>query len=647
MAENQKTYLFLTTPLDKNTRKFLLVNLEGEEGISELFLYRLTISTEDNNINMSKLLGEKITAVIEFYNGKKRFINGVVTRLIQAGNDHRHTTYYAEIRPWLWELSLVSDNKIFQNKSVSDIIKEVFRSNGFSDFQNKTNGNYPELEYCVQYMETSLDFVHRLMEEEGIFYYFEHSSQKHTLILADDMDVHKNCEGLEKAKMKITSTENDESITSCSLEKQLTSTSVSLNDYNFETPATKLLTKADSGNKPVYKVYDYPGKYSTESDGQTLAKIRSQQHTASSNLLKGTGNCRAFIAGYKFKLSGHDRKDINKDYVIGKLKIQVDQTTYSNSFTAFPSTVQFRPLPVTKKPKIYGTQTALVVGKSGEEIWTDEYGRIKVQFHWDREGKKDENSSCWIRVAQIWAGKNWGTLFTPRIGAEVIVSFLEGDPDKPIVTGTVYNGSQKVPYKLPSKKNISTFKTRSTKKGKAGNELRFDDTKDSEEIYIHAQKDMNQVIENERTVTINKSNDSLTIKEGDRAIKIEKGKETYEVKDTREVTVTGNETHNNKANFTHNVKGNYSLNIDGNFTIKVKGSISVKSDMDISTKAGTSISTKAGTSISNKAGTTFNNKASVSMTNDGGAQLTDKASAMVKIDGGGMVQAKGGIIKLN
>lgn len=639
MAEDQKTYLIVTTPLDESSRKFLLVNLEGEEGISELFFYRLTITTEDNNVDMSKLLGEKITAVIEFYNGKKRFINGIVTRLIQNGNDNRHTTYYAEIRPWLWELSLTSDNKIFQNKSVPDIIKEVFSTNNFSDFQDKTSGSYSEVEYCVQYMESSLNFVNRLMEQEGIFFYFEHSSGKHTLILADDMDVHKKCEGLDKAKMKITSAENDENIVSCSLEKQLTSTSVTVNDYNFENPTMKLLTEADSGNKPVYKIYDYPGKYNAESDGQSIAKIRSEQFTFTSDLLYGAGNCRAFTAGYKFELTGHDRKDINKEYVIEKLEIRVDQDSYTNSFSAFPSTVQFRPMEITPKPKIYGTQTALVVGKSGEEIWTDEYGRIKVQFHWDREGKKDENSSCWIRVTQIWAGKNWGTLFTPRIGTEVIVSFLEGDPDKPIVTGTVYNGGQKVPYPLPSKKNISTFKTRSTKEGDAGNELRFDDTKDNEEIFIHAQKDMNQVIENERTVTINKSNDTLTIKEGDRTITVEKGKETHEVKDTREVTVTGNETHNDKADFTHNVKGNYNLNIDGNFTIKVKGSVSVKSDMDISTKAGTS--------ISNEAGTTFDNKASVSMTNDGGAQLTDKASAMVKIDGGALIEAKGGIIKLN
>lgn len=639
MAENEKTYLYINSPLDSGERKFSLIHITGNENISGLFFYKLTLCSDDNSIDLEKLLGERITVIIELYNGKERYINGIISRIIQAGNETRHTTYYAEIRPWFWKLSLTTDNKIFQNKSVPEIIKEVFDTGSYADFEDKTTGQYTEREYCVQYMETTFNFISRLMEEEGIYYYFEHTNDKHNMIIADDMDNHKTCDGIDKAHMKITSAKNDETIVSCTLEKKLTTNTVAVNDYNFETPSTKLLSEVDSNKSSNYRVYDYPSKFTEEANGETIAKIRLEQYTLPSDVLKGISFCRGFMSGYKFNLTGHDRSDINKEYVINSLSISADQNSYTNNFTAFSSNVQYRPEIKSKKPKIFGSQTALVVGKSGEEIWTDEYGRIKVQFHWDLDGKKDENSSCWIRVAQIWAGKNWGTLFTPRIGAEVIISFIEGDPDRPIVTGTVYNGSQKVPYSLPSKKNISTFKTRSTKSGEAGNELRFDDTIDSEEIYLHAQKDINELIENERTCTIKESNDTLTINKGDRTIKVEKGKEVHEVKDTREVTVTGNETHIDKADFTHNVKGNYNLNIDGNFTIKVKGSISVKSDMDISSKAGTS--------ISNEAGTTFDNKASISMTNDGGAQLTDKASAMVKIDGGGLVEAKGGIIKLN
>ena len=647
MPENEIVYLYVTTPLDGGTRKFSLSYIEGSEYISDLFKYTLALTAQDSAVDFTKMLGQKVTVIIEFYNENKRYINGVVTKITQAGNENIHTTYFVEIKPWLWELTLTADSRIYQEKSTLEIIKSIFQEMGFTDFKDSTTQTYNARTYCVQYHESAFDFVNRLMEEDGIFYFFEHTDSAHTLILADDKDAHVSCPGLTEAKMQTSSFVNDEVIVSSFFEQQLTSNQYAVEDYNFEMPATDLLASAKVDNGNTYKVYEYPARYSESSDGEQISKKRLDSCMWNKKILKGESRCRAFIAGYKFKVTQHQRDDVNAEYVLNSLTISADQKKYTNEYEAFPADVQYRATRITPKPRIHGTQTALVVGKSGEELWTDKYGRIKVQFYWDQLGKKDENSSCWIRVAQTWAGKSWGALFTPRIGMEVVVSFLEGDPDQPLITGCVYNAAQTLPYTLPTDQNKSTILSRSTKSGSAGNEMRFDDTKDSEEFFMHAQKDMNIIVENERTSTIKESNETLLVQKGDRTVKVEKGKEIHEVQDTRSVTVTGNETHTDKADFTHKVTGNYTLNVDGNLTITVKGSISIKSDMDISEKAGTTFSTEAGTSISNKAGTTFDNKASVAMTNDGGINLTDKASAMVKIDAGAMLEAKGGIIKLN
>ena len=311
-----------------------------------------------------------------------------------------------------------------------------------------------------------------------------------------------------------------------------------------------------------------------------------------------------------------------------------------------------------------------MVGKSGEEIWTDKYGRIKVKFHWDLAAGKDENSSCWIRVSQRWAGKNWGMMFIPRIGQEVVVSFLEGDPDRPLVTGSVYNATQTVPYTLPSDQTKSTMKSNSSKGGAGFNELRFEDKKDSEEVFLHAQKDYNITVLNNQTSTVKKNrkttveeeNDDLIVSKGNRTIKVETGNETHEVKGTRSVKVTGDETHTDEANFDQTVKGNFTLKVTGNITIEATGSVKIKSGTAFDTEAGTAMTQKSGTDFKNEAGTNMTNKASMNMTNEAGmnmsnegkiqlsnkgAMIESKASGMQTVDGGGMLALKGGLIKLN
>ncbi|MFH1350722.1 MAG: type VI secretion system tip protein TssI/VgrG [Pseudomonadota bacterium] len=633
VADEQKIYLYVTTPLDTDARKFFLHELEGEEQISGPFHYRLKLKSDDNAIDFTQTVGKKITVTIERYDGSKRYINGVVSRFIQAENEVNFTLYYAEIRPWLWELTLTQDSRIFQNMNVIDIITRVFQDLGFTDFENRTTGSYAQREYCVQYQETAFNFISRLMEDEGIFYFFEHEDGKHTLIMADDSSAHQPCPNLTEATFRQVRAEwqKDDVIDRITFEQQVIPNKYAVDDFNFETPTTDLLTSVDGKETGALRIYEYPGGFTKTNDGQTIADLRMDAHELPQKILRGEGYCRAFIVGYKFDLKEHDRQDLNASYVLRSLSIQANQDLYRNAFEAFPSDVTFRPPIISEKPKISGTQTAIVVGPKGEEIFTDNYGRIKVQFHWDQEGKNDENSSCWIRVAQVWAGKSWGGFILPRIDQEVVVSFLEGDPDRPLVIGCVYNADQVVPYGLPDNQTKSTLKSNSSKGGGGFNEIRFEDDAGNEEIYVHAQKDMNITVENDRTKevlnnetnTITKSR-TTTVQQEDNTLTVEKGDLIINVD-------TGDEK--------HTVKGDFVLTVTGDLTIDVTGSVTIKS--------GLAMTNESGTSMTNTAGTSMTNEASISMTNDGGISLTNKASASQTVDGGGVLTLKGGMVKIN
>jgi type VI secretion system secreted protein VgrG len=387
------------------------------------------------------------------------------------------------------------------------------------------------------------------------------------------------------------------------LEQNLTPGQYSQDDFNFETPDTDLLATA-SGPDTSRAIYDYPGFYTKQSAGETISGRRLSALEVPGKMLSGDGRCRAFYAGLKFMLANHYRADLNTSYVVESLHLQGTLTEYSNSFTAFPAGITFRPFAGTPRPSVPGSQTAIVTGKSGEEIWTEQYGRIKVKFHWDQQGASDETSSCWIRVAQTWAGMQWGGIFTPRIGQEVVISFLEGNPDRPLVTGSVYNAKQTVPYALPGEQTKSTLKTSSSKGGSGFNEIRFEDKAGSEELFVQAQKDMNLTVLNNLTASVTKD-------------------EAVTVQGKRTLTVTGDEAHTNQ--------GNYSLKVSGNLTIDVSGSVTIKS----------------GTTLENQAGTSLTNKSGAAMTNDAGTTLTNKAAASQTVDGGGMLTLKGGLVKIN
>ncbi len=682
MAYAQEALQFkVTTPLGVD--KLLLRSFHGEEQLSGLFRFVLEMRSEELAVDFSQVVGKGATVAIALADGSTRYVHGLVSRFYQAGSDPRFAVYHAELVPWLWMLTLSADSRIWQNKSVPDIVTGLFTELGFTDYRNSLTGTYDAREYCVQYQETAFEFVSRLLEDEGIYYYFEHEDGKHTLVLADDSTAAADCPGAATVDYGTYEEWVQQAVvTRCELEERVISGKYAMDDFNFETPSTDLTASVDStvaadGGKR--RVYEYPGGFLQKDKGEARAKKRIEAAEQPAKVLRGDASTPAFTAGTKFTLQKHYRDDVNAAYVLSRVSHAGGPEGYSNSFEAFPAAVPFRPPRLTRRPVIPGTQTALVVGKAGEEIWTDKYGRIKVQFHWDQLGKKDENSSCWIRVAHGWAGKAWGAIHLPRIGQEVVVSFLEGDPDRPLVTGSVYNAEQTPPYTLPTDQTKSTVKSNSSKGGGGSNELRFEDKKDSEEVYLHAQKDMNVLVEHDRkteikndetvivkmnrAMTIQEGNESLTVSKGNRTVKVATGTETHEVKGTRTVKVTGNESHTDEADFTQNVTGNYVLKVTGNLTIDVTGSVVFKGAKDVAleagttlaaeagtsltNKAGTELTNQAGTALTNKAGTEMNNKASVAMTNDGGVSLTNKASASQTVDGGGMLTVKGGLVKIN
>ncbi len=573
-AGDSGVWLLFASPVDTDQRTFHLAEIEGVEHLSGLFHFRMVLRSENNTVDFSQILGKTGVVTAKRANGTSRFIHGVIGRFVQSGYDGIITTYYAELRPWLWQHTLTTDCRIFQNQSVPEIAAALFQEFGFSDFDDRTTGTHSAREYCVQYRETAFEFLSRLFEEEGIFYFFEHSDTAHTLILADDGDAHQPCPGLDAARIGALSWDRGEVedlVTRCSFEQQMIPNQYQVTDYNFETPTTDLTSQADGSQTGQFSIFDYPGHYATTADGETVANRGIEPFEAPQKRLIGESTCKAFCAGYRFTLQNHERADLNTDYVLRMVSLWASPERYTNRFEAFPADVAFRPPAATPKPRIYGTQTGVVVGKSGEEIWTDAYGRVKVKFHWDRSGTTDENSSCWVRVAQVWAGKSWGTLFTPRIDTEVIISFLEGDPDQPIVIGTVYNARQTVPYTMPDNKTVSTILSRSSKSGSAGNEIKFDDTKDSEKFYFHAQKDLVVEVENDQSVTVTK-NRTVTIKEEKDSLIVEKG--------DREINIqTGNETHTNQGDYTQKVTGDCTIEVQGNLTLKAGGTITIKGAM--------------------------------------------------------------------
>ena len=537
------------TPLGED--ELLLAGFTGEETVSRLFTFHLDLLSENGAIEAQELLGQPITVSVQLGDGSVRYINGIVSRFGAGGRDDDLFHYRAEVVPQLWVLTRRMNSRIFQEMTVLEIVEKVFKDGGLSEFRIDCIGQLVKREFCVQYRETDFDFVSRLLEDEGIYYFFEHEGDKHTMVLANTPNSHPPVPGPATIDFEPQQQVDEDVIGEWTKVQELRSGKYTLWDYCFEKPDSHLDATVAGDND--LELYEFPGGHQKREDGEAYARVRLEAEEVLRETLRGAGTCRQMVAGHKFTLARHFSSD--GEYVLTSVSHAAQTGDYRSErggsldyrvdFTAIPIGVPFRPQRVTQKPVIRGTQTALVVGKKGEEIWVDKYGRVKVQFHWDREGKKDENSSCWIRVAMPWAGKGWGSVSLPRIGNEVVVSFLEGDPDRPIIVGSVYNANQTVPFDLPGSGIQMGMKSRSSPGGGGHNEVTLTDTKGKEKITIHGQYDMSttvlhddtQTVKNDRTITVDgkhtetiKKDTSITVTEGNLTLTIADGTATVTVK---------------------------------------------------------------------------------------------------------------------
>jgi type VI secretion system secreted protein VgrG len=606
LAAQENINLTLSTPLGKDA--LILDRLDGVEQISQPFCFSLDMHSLSPTLDLSGLVGSEVKVSFKFGKGKRYFcgIVGTAEQGWTVRKDNNNFTHYqAKVYPKFWLLKFTRDYRIFQNKSALDIIKTVLQENGVTEIQDKTAGCGKRVrDYCVQYGESCFDFVCRLMEEEGIFYFFSHTESTHKMILADDsLQAEETVAGGVPYISSLSDNPNFNVIHTLRLQEQVVAKKFAAADFNFETPSTHLYNKV-TGEGSGGQIYDYPGLFMKTNEGDTVANHRIQDLEWNKKTLTGISTTPLFSAMFKFSLNNHPRADANKDYVLYQVHHRINQSAlkgesiYENNFVAFPKMVPFRPPRVSLKQLIHSTQTAIVTTKAGEEIWCDEYGRIKVKFHWDQRGTNDEKSSCWIRVAQLWAGSSWGGLFTPRIGMEVVVTFLNGDPDRPLITGCVYNGNNMAPPYAKSEPTKSTIKSNSSKGGGGFNEFRLEDKKGAEEIFTHAQKDKNSIVEDARTLLIKTGNDTTTIAQGSRLVTLrgDKGQRPQRGDDTLVLTKgsrlvdlkgAGSETGNHTLDITkgdntiHIKKGNEIKTLDqgnqevtlssGNQTIKIVG----------------------------------------------------------------------------
>lgn len=614
----------IQTPLGKDV---LLINsFTAEEEMSRLYSVVAELVHEGSpgggaphEVAPNTILGKNVCIQLAQRDGTERFFNGIVNRFEQRNRDGRFTHYEAEIVPIYWLLSQRKQSRIFQNKTVPEIVEKVFSGLLYSI---RLQGTFEKRNFCVQYRETDLDFAMRLMEEEGIFFYFEHTSQEHKMVIGNNPGAHQDCPTTNTFTFDFEQPDKEDFVATVRawiVNHRMQSGKVTFWDHNFELPYNKLEasqpTRFSLENKDKLEVYDYPGGYSRKFDGidkrggtqaselnkvfqekDRAAAIAIEEIDARYKIITGAGDCSSMTAGHRFSLIKHPGSQ-DGDYVLTTVSHTATQSPdytsedtvldpYDNSFTCIPVGTIFRPGQITPKPTVEGVQTATVVGPSGEEIFTDKYGRVKVQFHWDRHGQNDADSSCWVRVAQNWAGKQWGTMFIPRIGMEAIIGFLEGDPDQPIITGCVYNADTMPPYTLPDEKTKSTIKSNSSTGGGGFNEFRIEDKKGSEQIFIHAEKDLEIRVKNDKKEII--KNDRHVIVENN---SFEEGK---------------GDSHNKLSGDSNvDMGGSASLKVGGDIDTKVGGKMAVDAGGEIHLKAGMKVIIEAGTQISLKVGGNF------------------------------------------
>ncbi len=697
--------LKVKTPLGADV--LLLNGFSGHEAISQPFSFQLQCVAENEkakSVVFDALLGQKVTIEVLMPGGTPRFFNGVCARMAQGGRDATFTRFLIEIVPQAFLLARKAQSRIFQQITVPDILKKVLTG---IDVSWELQGAFQPRDYCVQYRESDFAFASRLMEEEGIYYFFKHGDGTHTMVVANTPGSHPALPGKSSLIYEVVGggTREEDRIQSWEKSQDLRSSKVTLWDHCFELPhkhldAEQEIQASVSAGKVAHKLklaanaplefYDFPGRYAQRFDGvppgggdragdiqkifddnRRTTGIRMQEIAAASVLAQASSNCRQIVSGHKFTLERHF--DADGSWIVYQAEHMASESadlragrgvfSYQNNFTCFPDGLPFRPPRLTPVPTVHGTQTAVVCGPAGEEIFTDKYGRIKVQFHWDRDGKKNSDSSCWVRVATPWAGTQWGTIHIPRIGQEVVVDFLEGDPDQPIVIGSVYNAECMPPYALPANKTQSGIKSRSSLNGSPSNfnEFRFEDKKGHEQVFLHAERnqdieveanethwvghDRSKTIDHDETVHV--KHDRTETVDNDESVMIGRN-QTLTVGVNRTETVGANETITVGANRAETVGANETISVGAAYSLAIGGSASLSIGQSAQTAIGKDEAVQVGGSATRQVGKSQEIEVGKTFALIAGDQIqlqTGDASIILKKDG--TITIKGKDIKLS
>ncbi|MFS2025616.1 type VI secretion system Vgr family protein [Massilia sp. CT11-137] len=633
----------------------LFKSMQCSEALGRLSEFRIELASRRGDIGIADVLGTGMTVSVDLPQGGKRHFHGIVTRFAYQGWRDGLPSYLAIVRPALWLLTRSTNCRIFQGLDAIAIVKDVIEEYGAIALDESRVTTTPaSREYCVQYRESDFDFVCRLLEEEGIYFYFTHADGEHTIVLADGYGAHDTVSGYDTIPFcdeEMTSNALGEAVTRLNPGGEIQPSMMVLDDFDFEKASSSLSgglvakasVPAPFGQKS-YEHYDYPGRYNVTATGDGFARARMEALHGQGERIEAAASARGVTTGALFSLSGHPRDDQNRTFLVTSAETSITGVDYlSNgggngvrfecSFVAIGKEHSYRPPPTARKPIVQGPQTAMVVGKANEEIWTDKYGRIKVQFHWERDGKSDETSSCWVRVQQGWAGKGWGMMFVPRVGMEVVVSFLEGDPDRPLVTGCVYNSDSMPPYTLPADQTKSTIKSNTSKGGNGFNEIRFEDKKDSEEIFVQAEKDFNRVVKNNDTLKVGFEKKD----KGDQTIEIAND-QSLDVGNDRKVHVKNDQTVAIDNNLSTTVKNDETRKVDNNQSVKVGNKIVIEANTSIELKVG-------GSSIKIEAAKITIKAPEIAVQSDANTEI--KAGAMMQVKSGAVMTIEGALVKIN
>lgn len=685
MAANQAVFHFEIDGIPEG--ELAVYRFRASEGLSQLFSLDVELVSEDAEIPFEKALGQEATLRIEIDDGS-RYVRGVVERFEQGAVGARYARYFARVVPAVWKLTQRYDCQIFQEMSVVDIVGAVLEAAGIpSDaFEFRTQGDFKTREYCVQYRESDWDFIARLLEDEGIFYFFEYDEEgAQTLVFADAPTAYVDMPG-ESTELPYREPRGQvpdrQAVWSFRMSEAVRTGSVAMKDFSFKTPKVALENRqAAGGDFDDLEYFDSPAELFESSHVKQSATVRLQELRALTRLGTGLSVCHRLTPGHKFDLAEHQRSDFNASYVVVDVVHEGhepealrqerpdddEKTSYRNEFRCIPAEVEFRPPRVTPRPYVRGTQSATVTGPSGEEIYCDEYGRIKVQFHWDRLGENDERTSCFVRVSQQWAGAGYGFQTIPRIGNEVIVAFFEGNPDRPHIIGRVYNAENMPPFELPANKNQTGIKSESTTGGDGYNEIMLDDTKGEELFRVQAEKDMATLVKNDQTHSVGNDrtrevgNDEQVTIGNDRSVQVGAkhsetvgtdedlsvgGSRTRSVGEQESVSITDAQTIDVGASRTLSVGEDLTESVSGSQTVEIGSDLTVTVGGDETTSVtGNSvlqadkIQLVAESELTLKVG-----KAKLVMKSSGDISLEGKK---INVKGSGDVILKGSKVKAN